>query len=273
MPSMTLTCAICNLPMQRSKTSKPQGEAAHNACRSGGASTKSEYMRKWHAEYRAKHGRAQCADAKRKARGVSPDEVLSCSLCSEPLENIRTNRGRYPLHKACRLTAPEWMRRGWDKPPSAKVAAFRKRIERAALGTTGGKRVFVHGGCAWCGSKFTASAGVYCSSKCKVAASFKRRSGGKSFSVSPRVRAAIYERDSWTCQLCQRPVDATLHFRDNWSGSLDHIIPQSHMLIPDHSPSNLRLVHRMCNSMRGDGSNMTEAEFHSRITAHFTIAA
>jgi len=33
MPSMTLTCCICNLPMQQSKTSRPQGEASHAKCR------------------------------------------------------------------------------------------------------------------------------------------------------------------------------------------------------------------------------------------------
>ena len=43
MPSMTLTCRICNLPMQRSRTSQPQGQAAHNACRSGGAAAPSTH--------------------------------------------------------------------------------------------------------------------------------------------------------------------------------------------------------------------------------------
>lgn len=43
MPSMTLTCRVCNLPMQRGRTSQPQGEAAHNACRSGRESTRSQH--------------------------------------------------------------------------------------------------------------------------------------------------------------------------------------------------------------------------------------
>lgn len=33
MTSMTLTCCICNLPMQKSRTSRAQGSAAHNKCR------------------------------------------------------------------------------------------------------------------------------------------------------------------------------------------------------------------------------------------------
>jgi 5-methylcytosine-specific restriction endonuclease McrA len=47
-------------------------------------------------------------------------------------------------------------------------------------------------------------------------------------------------------------VDITLHYFHPLSATLDHIIPQSHMLIPDHSDRNLRLAHRSCNSARGD---------------------
>ena len=35
MPSMTLSCFICNMPMQGGRTSAPQGKAAHQACRRG----------------------------------------------------------------------------------------------------------------------------------------------------------------------------------------------------------------------------------------------
>jgi len=33
MPSMTLTCLLCNLPMDQRRDSAPQGEAAHRSCR------------------------------------------------------------------------------------------------------------------------------------------------------------------------------------------------------------------------------------------------
>lgn len=81
MPSMTLTCRICSLPMQRGKTSSPQGVAAHNHCRSGlprsqrqykgghgqgGYShgcrceicraAKAEAMRRYNANYKREHG-------------------------------------------------------------------------------------------------------------------------------------------------------------------------------------------------------------------------
>lgn len=200
--------------------------------------------------------------SKRKKRGVDPDASWDCYVCKTPL--IKASRsGKYPMHKYCRNAAPEWVRRGLPNP---KIKAFEDRIAKAALGTSG-KRVFVAGDCDWCGSYFVAAGAKarFCSADCKTREAFKRRSSGQAFNISPRARTAIYERDQWTCQLCAYPVDATLHHLDNWAASLDHIIPQSHMLIPDHSPSNLRLVHRICNSLRGDGHNVTEAVFKSRI--------
>lgn len=276
-PSAGLTCALCAGAMYSSSTSKPQGQAMHNKCRVslpgvgshgiGGYAkgcrcavckmAKNASMREYNARRTERDGVSPTSALKRRRRGVDPLAAWDCTVCKEPMRHAA--RTESPTHKECRIR----------RTPGLLHKRFQAKIDKAARGTTGGNRVFVNGGCAWCAETFTAAAGVYCSEKCKVSAGFKRRSGGKSFTVSPRVRLAIYERDSWDCQLCARPVDSSLHHRDNWSASLDHIIPQSHMLIPDHSPSNLRLVHKMCNSMRGDGSNMTEVEFHRRINDHF----
>lgn len=65
-------------------------------------------------------------------------------------------------------------------------------------------------------------------------------------------RLAIYERDGWVCQLCFEPVDPDLPPSNTWSATLDHIVCQSWSEEPDHSPENLRLAHRWCNSVRGD---------------------
>lgn len=70
--------------------------------------------------------------------------------------------------------------------------------------------------------------------------------------ISREARLAIYERDDWTCQLCGKPVDREADpERSNDAPSLDHIEPQSHVLVPDHRPTNLRTAHRGCNSKRG----------------------
>ena len=128
-------------------------------------------------------------------------------------------------------------------------------------------RVWCSGPCAWCGESFTIidqTTARYCSTRC--ARSAARAARDDRFRISPRIRLAIYERDGWVCQLCGDPVDAMLHYLDDWAASLDHIECQSWVLVPDHSPANLRLAHRICNSMRGDES-WTTARRHRALVA------
>jgi hypothetical protein len=116
-------------------------------------------------------------------------------------------------------------------------------------------QLLVSGPCEWCDKGFTAVAAswetrsLYCSKSCQNNASRRRR--GR-FRVPPGVRQAIYERDGWICQLCDEPVDSSLGQSDVWGATLDHIECQAWTDEPDHSPENLRLAHRWCNSVRGD---------------------
>lgn len=119
--------------------------------------------------------------------------------------------------------------------------------------------LFIYGSCAWCEEPFMAVASHWggrpltCSRTCQRKRS-KARSG--KFQPTPRQRQRIYERDKWTCQICLEPVDP--EGTGDWQASLDHIIPQSHQLVPDHSDGNLRLAHMWCNSVRGDGRHCTD---------------
>jgi len=72
------------------------------------------------------------------------------------------------------------------------------------------------------------------------------------FKPSPQFRAMIYERDGWLCWICKEAVDSSLHREDLMSATLDHVVPQSWTLFPDHSEQNLALAHRKCNSDRSD---------------------
>lgn len=129
------------------------------------------------------------------------------------------------------------------------------------------KRVFIQGTCGWCDTPFTAinaaggSTSRFCSESC--ARSFhraaRRRVRGR-FAPMPSLRREVYERDGWTCQLCGDLVDPNLPPGDIWSATLDHIIPQSHQIIPDHSAANLRLAHLWCNAVRGDETYYTAAD-------------
>lgn len=114
----------------------------------------------------------------------------------------------------------------------------------------------VAGRCAYCPAYFVGHGGsVYCSSRCKMNAKVKRRYDTLGeFKVTDSARHSIYMRDGYMCKLCNEPIDLSLHFNDPMSATLDHIIPQSWTLIPDHSPANLRTAHRRCNSVRGAGA-------------------
>lgn len=130
---------------------------------------------------------------------------------------------------------------------------------------------FVAGPCAWCRESFVATAARtddnaprFCSRRCMKSASKARR--GR-FVIPVPVRLAIYERDSWMCQLCGDPVDSTLNPSDAWAATLDHIVCQSWTDEPDHSPENLRLAHRWCNSIRSDESHPDATVLFDRLAS------
>lgn len=75
--------------------------------------------------------------------------------------------------------------------------------------------------------------------------------------ISPARRLALYERDSWTCWLCEEAVDASLiGTRSEWRPSLDHVTPRSRG--GTHDDSNLRLAHMWCNCVRSDDKHAPE---------------
>jgi hypothetical protein len=75
---------------------------------------------------------------------------------------------------------------------------------------------------------------------------------------------ALYERDAWLCLICQMAVDPAAHYLDHASPTLDHIAPVSTSAVPDHSDENLRTAHRICNAIRSDRLDITDAEVASR---------
>lgn len=77
-----------------------------------------------------------------------------------------------------------------------------------------------------------------------------KRALGYKVNVSRAQRLEIYERDAWTCQICDRAVEPALHPNHTFAATLDHLIPRSHGGSDD--PENLRLAHRICNSARGN---------------------
>lgn len=100
----------------------------------------------------------------------------------------------------------------------------------------------------------------YCGDRCSKRAGRRRnRIAAQRFQVTDKLRMAVYERDGFCCQICDVAISAVDDYGGDWGPTLDHIIPQSATLVPDHSAANLRLAHRWCNSLRNDGQLADES--------------
>lgn len=187
----------------------------------------------------------------------SGKHLVSCDVCGTQVEKYYASKSR---RQVCSDRCRYFLR--WGKfPPGNELVHVGPAPEPVAppapvTVVTAGRYwgAITSGPCNWCGEQFTALSGLalYCSKRCRSQATKSRRD--ETFQPSPILRRAIYERDDWTCQLCFDPVDPDADPLSDWFPSLDHIVPQSHMLIPDHSPENLRTAHRWCNAVRGDGT-------------------
>lgn len=109
-------------------------------------------------------------------------------------------------------------------------------------------------GCGACGGRmsYKAATGKATCRSCRTATRRTDPMVGSGW-ILRQTRFAIYERDAWTCWLCEELVDSDLiGTRDPWRPSLDHVIPRCDGG-SDHE-SNLKIAHMWCNSVRGDGS-------------------
>lgn len=144
-----------------------------------------------------------------------------------------------------------------------KRAAFQRRMDKISEGVPANPNwILIQGTCRHCGEVFTRRSGPggvspYCSNACNRR---HRKPRGYKFKISLERRLAIYDRDNWTCQICHEPIDRKAGHLTNWAPTLDHIEPQSHARVPDHSDANLRTAHRWCNSVRGDLTYYTDAD-------------
>ena len=201
-----------------------------------------------------------CLDCRpRRGELVDPGRETPCDQCGN-LFHTRASRARF-----CSLRCRDLSRRGPCSTCGAPVfvsatSAKQPRCRncwRAARehGTTAMYRTGCR--CADCrAAKAAEVSALYAKRRDEGRPIKKARGEPRRYRLSRADRLAIYERDGWTCQLCQGPVDSSLHFNDPMAASLDHIAPQSLALTPDHSPGNLRLAHRICNARRGNRSEV-----------------
>lgn len=72
----------------------------------------------------------------------------------------------------------------------------------------------------------------------------------------------LYERDGGICQICGLPVIKETCADDNWSGTIDHIIPIS--AGGEHSYENCQLAHRVCNSLKGTNDSLYRIDWERK---------
>ena len=136
-----------------------------------------------------------------------------------------------------------------NKPPAARMAA-----------------------CAVCGAAVPCSNGrprKYCSNACRKKTpqfreqlrrgrakrapgleNHRRRARHYGVEYEPIRKEAVFERDGWTCGICELPVDPTAVFPEPGAPTLDHIVPMSRG--GGHVLTNVQLAHNYCNTAKGN---------------------
>ena len=191
------------------------------------------------AEFEAKTARAKYCTTRCKDKGKPSASGLTCCICGEGMTKGKTSGPQdNAAHNKCRTDAPRILSHG--------TTGYRQgcRCEPCKAGRSEYIGAYVQ--------SIKAEHGLHPNTLrrkrfAEVHGYWPEVRGW----IAPKLRHSLYERDNWTCQLCQEPIDREAHWNTNYAPSLDHIVPQSHTLLPDHRPSNLRTAHRVCNSLRG----------------------
>lgn len=75
----------------------------------------------------------------------------------------------------------------------------------------------------------------------------KRRARERSLSTETINRWELFDRDRWTCGICDTGIPIVVRHPHPLSASVDHIIPISHEACPGHVWTNVQASHLVCN--------------------------
>jgi hypothetical protein len=284
----TMPCAICNEPMWKSSTSKPEGEAAHNACRKArtnqdGTKACIECGKTFKSRDKSLCG--GCRHEKAKAKSTGP-----CQQCDKPATvkglcithysyEHRAKRGR--TYKAyakecdfcrgafttttkstayCSLECAQRHRAGWSTSKDIVLyAGPHKTIRPRMVRLVPSDRTLTAGPCRVCGEPFvTLGQDVTCSTTCskvnkrdaRHARAQRRRALKRDAFVSPVFRRKVFESDGYRCHICNKMTNKNAIFPHPKAPTIDHLIPLSKG--GTHEPVNCRTAHFMCNSIKSD---------------------
>lgn len=261
MPKGTRACAECGEDFtsqdwrpkrcQDCRSAAPKACAYHHICELCSVPFMSRY--KWQRFCSPK-----CAN-----QATRPIVKRTCDVCDRDFVGRTTNvcstrcrqwfakhRGRKPLRSCRGCSAPIVGRQHDAKYCSERCA---KRVSSARRG--GRVPPVRHRWCQMCGAAIGESRKVgvrYCpGKKCLGRANqfrrYARRTGAAYERFSP---LRIFERDNWTCHLCDGQVDKQVK-GGPWSASLDHVIPVCDPQFPGHIVANVALAHLRCNMAKG----------------------
>jgi len=200
-----------------------------------------------HAEFEAKTARAKYCGQRCKDKGKPSAQGLACSICGEAMTKGRTSgQAGIAAHNKCRTHANRIMTHG--------ATGYRRgcRCDQCKAGQADYISAYVQA----VKDRHGLHPNTLRRKKFAEVHGYWPQAGSSDW-IAPKARHALYERDDWTCQLCHEAIDRDAHWNTNYAPSLDHIVPQSHTLVPDHRPSNLRTAHRLCNSKRGATADAT----------------
>lgn len=205
----------------------------------------------WNAECREVQARKRARDREAGRERSRTKYALTCERCGRNFASV--SRAQRFCSQWCWGQSPRVVKSTALVHVGPVIPSPHRfgRVEPVDI-TSRKPRLWFAGPCGWCGADFTFNQpqARFCSKQCSRR--WWRAKRDSRFRIAPKLRLAVYERDGWICQLCSEPVDRDAHYLDDRAPSLDHIECQSWVLIPDHSPENLRLACRICNSKRGD---------------------
>lgn len=204
-------------------------------------------------------GRRYCSSACKWLARKRQDGI-PCEVCGEPTGWTRASGKTSVTHKECgRLacgTVAAYKRgcRCTDCGAAKRQAMRTYAAERKAEGRP--LKMPTVRQCVTCGSGFNPRANqLTCSPDCRAA--HLGRLGGhysraQHYGVEYETidRSAVFERDGWTCGICELPVDPDEPFPSAGAATLDHVVPMSHG--GGHVWANVQLAHFYCNTVKGN---------------------
>jgi len=241
---MNKTCERCGVEIERTTVYGPMPKRCED-CQKIVLNERAAFWNARNKErrYQKKAGR-QCKNCQK------PLGIKQPTYCSKQCYYIDTFGWRDCVVCGKKFVAT-WIDHACCGNECAKVKADQTKREQA------GQLSDVIKTCARCGSQFRQrihkTQQIYCEDclafkdrdKCR-----RRRAAARSVAAERINDYEVFERDNWTCKLCNKPIDKSAKWPEAESASIDHIVPLSKG--GAHTLNNVQSAHLGCNMVKGN---------------------